>query len=132
MKFLIALISTVSILAQAQTRSVVQEHPVDDSKLGRLTIKVEDVGEPVQQPLLMSVTVECKDLRAKPNAAKPKREDLIRNRSICHLGEYAYDKKTKIMTVHFSTWTPSDKADSQCEQDWKQEFNLAELCEAWR
>ena len=133
------------LIASAQINVFAKSNPVrtfsvQDSKLGELVLKIEDVGEPVQQPLVMSMTVKCVDNRGKSNSVKPKTEkidlgivdqpDETPHDRICDFRTFNFDEKEKSLTIQY-TKTAMKVGPGQCDTDYSRKFDLRALCAAW-
>lgn len=103
---------------------------VVDPVWGKFTIKVEDAGQPVQEPIRMDLSVLCKDQRVTPTSVVPKREELLNHDRICAFDSFSYDREKKILILQFST-SETENDEAKCKKHWKQTFELKKICAPW-
>jgi hypothetical protein len=103
---------------------------VVDPVWGKFIIKVEDAGQPVEEPIRVDLTVLCKDQREKANSVSPKPEELMNHDKICAFDRYTFDRETKILTLHFTT-SETEEDEAKCKKHWKQEFAMKKICASW-
>jgi hypothetical protein len=126
---IVTLLLGLANFAHAQDDEYNREYAIKD-KLGVLTIRLQNIGEPVYQPYLMSLAVKCSDRRVRPNAVEAKKVQLVTDKPICGFHQYSFDRDAKILTIHYSTsaFVPGE---AKCDEHWAQDFDLNQLCAAW-
>jgi len=129
-KFIFIVLILFTSFAFATNEPVKKQIPVEDN-VGKFEINLEFAFDrPITQAINMDVNVLCKDLRGSPNAAKPVLEKLLDGEKICAFDDYKFDKDAKILTLSYSTGH-FEKELASCDEHWKQEFNINEICEDW-
>lgn len=120
---LIPLLLALPAFAQAKEPSggkLVKSFEIEEKGKGTLKVEVRDVGEPVYQPYRMTVSVRCR---------KDKKWDtLLTDEAICDFRPHEYAKKTKVMTLHFSS-SEVAPGPAQCNAHWTQTFDLGKICD---
>lgn len=117
MKTLILFFWTLPLLAHADPDRVVK---ITDP-VATVTIKVENYGEPVFSPYLLTLKIKCANGRVKTS---------LREMSICDYRPHAFNKRTKDLILNYSTILVSRKAQpAECGDHWAHTFNLKRICE---
>jgi hypothetical protein len=93
-----------------------------DPELGDVVMSVQDVGEPVYNPLLFKIKLKCK------NAVRAK---VIARMKICKLGDHKFDGTTKKLFVTL-TVAADEPGDAPCTQVHNEFFDLKYYCSARR
>lgn len=108
-----------------------------DSRLGELTLKIYEDGEPAQLPFEMSMTLLCVDNRTQPDARKPRLQNIVLGTNemphdrICDFRAFNFDEKSKVLIIQYSTSTIKD-GPSECDANWSRSFDLREMCATWK
>ena len=113
--------------AMVHAEPVLYSGSAEDSKLGRLSFTVTEVGEPAIMPFRLSVSVLCTNGVAKVTRIKPSAGVILKNEAICEFRKQEFNKTTKVLTLHFST-SEFTTGQARCDADWAQDFNLKALC----
>lgn len=143
MKFMKAIFAVILLSVQIAARAdggLVRSFTAKDMELGELTLKVDDLTEPIQQRYAMSLTVKCVDNRKKPNSVKPRLEkidlsvvtekDESPHNRICRFGAFNFDDDSKILEIKYSK-TAMKVGPGECDTDFIRKFELRKLCAAW-
>jgi hypothetical protein len=102
-----------------------------DPAWGKFTIRVEDAGKPVTDPIRVDVTLLCNDQRPKPTSVLPAAQELLDHDKICAFDKYAFDRDKKILTVQITT-SETVGNEAKCQKHMQQTFELKKLCANWK
>ncbi len=92
---------------------------ISDAELGEFIISVTDVGEPVYQPLLYTLSVHCR-------GDKQTRE--LKRVKICKFREHSFDQNSKALEVRYTIVDEDAVGDEICTHKKISRFNLKKEC----
>ena len=125
------LLAMFAYTAYAKSYPVVISKVVQDHSLAEVRIIGTNVGEPVLQPIVLKVSVLCRDNRANPKGTRPAWINLLSKfEKTCEWGRHDYDPNTRKLTLVYSKINLNDLK-APCEPMPEQTFDLAEICKAW-
>lgn len=129
-RIILMVVSLFSGLALAQPEPLKKQIPIADN-IGKFEVNLQfALDRPITESIRMDLNVLCKDHRTEPNSAQPQLEKLLNDEKICAFDDYKFDNATKVLTLRYSTGH-FDGDLASCDEHWKQEIDLKEVCESW-
>lgn len=110
-------------------------HDLVDAKLGKFEVTMEHAKKVKAEPYRLKVFADCNDLRSGHHAFKPKPEMLIKDEhgndgiTICDFVSHEYGLESKTLTLNYMR--SSDGKPKHCDTEWKQTFDMKQICAAW-
>ena len=129
MKFAITILMLlISNLAYAASSDEGLSKVEDDVAI--VKVRVENLHEPASAPLVLSVSLLCKDRRTHKTAEKPKPRSIYVLSTVCYVGET--ELIAHLLTLNYSLSEVNKKGLSECSNDQQKPYDLSLMCERWQ
>ena len=112
-----------------QAGGLIANETYSAGELALVKVSVKDVGEPVYEPLVLTISVLCKDNRLSKTSAAP-RWIIAKDDSICAWGGQRFDSEKNQIIFR------ADKAemivgDAPCTAQKPRALDLKKICAPW-
>lgn len=115
--------------AAAHAGPVIDNVSYTAGNLAEVRVLVKDVGEPVYEPLVLTINVLCKDNRLSKNSSVP-HWLTIKDESICAWGGQNF-KAAKGQIIFHAAKSAIVIGDAPCEPQKPKALDLNKICERW-
>lgn len=126
-KFFLRILILLALPVQA--RDLIANETYTAGELAVVKVKVKDLGEPVYEPLVLTITVLCKDNRLSKTSAVP-RWLTVKDDSICAWGGQRFDA-AKNQIVFRASKAEMVIGDAPCTAQNPRSLDLKKICAPW-